>query len=136
MKHFHFLIFLLLTFSLYAQVSFQYETRNFTQLGLTTNEQIANYLQIELSDLLPIFLHNSMRGHVESTSPADMYNMISSVLRNREFATFQKISRELGVTMERFFLVFAREMGDLPEADLQMTLACIRIGVKWDIISP
>ncbi|MCL1836075.1 MAG: hypothetical protein FWG46_00855 [Treponema sp.] len=137
MKRLIFLSFFLLclTVSLFSQVSFQYENRSFTELGLTTNEQIAQYLQIEISDLLPIFQHSSMRGQGASLSPAEFYDVISTVSNTRDFIAFGRICRELGITMERFFLVFFREMGGMPEADLQMTLAVIRIGIKWKVIS-
>jgi len=124
-----------LTISLFSQVTFQYENRSFTELGLTTNEQIAKYLKIDLSDLLPIFQHSSMRGQGASLSPSEFYNMISTALNSRDFLAFSRICKELGIPTERFFLVFYREMGGMPEADLQMVLAMIRIGVKWGIIS-
>ena len=68
-------------------------------------------------------------------SPAEFYDVISTVSNTRDFIAFGRICRELGITMERFFLVFFREMGGMPEADLQMTLAVIRIGIKWKVIS-
>jgi hypothetical protein len=136
MKQFLFISFFILPFSLFAQVSFQYETRSFIELGLTTNEQIAKYLQIELSDLLPIFQHNSMGGRGTSLSPADLYNIVSSVLQTRDFMTLQRIAKAFDISLERFFLVFNQEIGELSEADLQMTLAVIRIGEKWGVISP
>jgi hypothetical protein len=119
-----------------AQVSFQYETRSFTKLGFTTNEQIAKYLKIELSDLLPISQNSSMRGQLASISPADFYNTISDAFRSIEIAPLLRISKELGVKFDRLMTVFAREMGNISEADLQMVLAMYRIAVKWDIISP
>jgi len=138
MKRFILVTFFLLclTVSLFSQVTFQYETRSFTELSLTTNEQIARYLQIELSDLLPVFQHSSLRGRGTSMSPSEFYNMISTVLNTRDFIAFGRICKELDISIERFFLVFYREMGGMPEADLQMTLAIIRIGKKWGIINP
>ena len=135
MKRFLFLPLFFLSCSLFAQVSFKNETRSFTQMGFTTNEQIARYLQIELSDLLPIFQHNSIMGHGPSISPADFYNMISDSFRTKDMMAFQRICKELGVTFERFFLVFSRETGEIEEEDLQMLLAMYRIGVKWGIVS-
>jgi len=126
----------LITCSLFAQVSFQNETRSFTQLGLTTNEQIAGYLQIGVSDLLPIFQHSSMRGLGASISPADFYDMISDVVSTKDMRALIRITNELGVDFERFLIVFFKEMDELPEADVQMTLAMYRIGVKWGIVSP
>ena len=135
MKQFLFVPFLFLSFTLFAQVSFQYETRSFTQLGLTTNEEIARYLQIELSDLLPIFQHSLARGQGASISPSEFYNLISDTFNSRDVSRFLRISRELGVSFDKFMEVFAREMGGVSEADLQMMLAMYRIGLKWGIFS-
>ena len=136
MKRFLFFPLIFLTCSLFAQVSFKNETRSFTQMGLTTNEQIARYLNIELSDLLSVFQHSSIEGHGPSISPANFYEMISESFSTKDIQAFQRICRELGVTFERFFLVFSRETGEIDEEDLQMMLAMYRIGVKWGIISP
>ena len=136
MKRFHLIIFLFLSCSLFAQVSFQSETRSFTEMGYTTNDQIARYLQIGLSDLLPIFQHSSIGGLGPAISPADFYGMISESFHTKDMMAFQRICKELGVTFERFFLVFSRETGEIKEDDLQMILAMYRIGIKWGIISP
>jgi len=136
MKRFLFLSLFLLSFSLFAQVSFQSETRTFTQLGLTTNEQIANYLQIELSDLLPISQYISAGDQLASISPADFYNLILSVFQDDDIVSLLRISKELGVTFDRFMLAFNKEMSFVSEEDLQMMLAMYRIGVKWSIIAP
>jgi len=136
MKRIHLILFLFLSCSLFAQVSFRNETRSFSEMGFTTNDQIAGYLQIGLSDLLPIFQHSSIMGLGPSISPSDFYGMISESLRTKDMMAFQRICKELGVSFERFFLVFSRETGEIPEDDLQMLLAMYRIGQKWGITLP
>ena len=135
MKRFLFLPLLFFSFPLFAQVSFQYETRSFTELGLKTNEQIAEYLEIGLSDLLPIFQHNSMGGKGATISPADLYKAISISFNDKNMMALQRVCKELGVPFDRFITVFSRETGETSETDLQMILAMYRIGIKWGIIS-
>jgi hypothetical protein len=136
MKRFLFLSLFFLSFPLFAQVSFQNETRSFNEMGLTTNEQIAKYLQIDLTDLLPIFEHNSIKGLGASISPADFYNVISGAFRTEDMLILLRLCRELGVTFENLIFAISEETGQVSDEDIQIVLATYRIGVKWGIVSP